>query len=233
MPALRAHLLAAIDSARDDILYSHSAGTPLSGGQYPAFPRPGQKVRVRIGPAVGSDGKIYKDGEFTFKMPAANPAKNYTANLDQGGLRLSGKAIAVDHRTHHWRDCHAKFILGFTLNAAGIRSEIANGQFTVIGRTKLHGQDAIELRINVPPNNEAPPHVTADRLLVNATTYLPMREYVRMSNGQHSVSDYVFLRATPKRLANLRPAIPAGYTRVGCSHATGQKPRTRHFPPPQ
>jgi hypothetical protein len=231
MPELRAHLLSAIESARGDILYTRPPGKPLSGGQYPAFPRPGQKVRVRIGPAVGSDGKIYKDGEYTFKMPTANPAKNYTSNLDQGGLRLSGRAIAVDHQTHRWRDCHAKFILGFTLDAAGIRSEIAKGQFTVIGRTKLRGQQAIELRINVPPNNEAPPHVTADRLLVNATTYLPMREYVRMSNGQHSVTDFVFLRPTPKRLANLHPAIPAGYTRVGCARSARQQPQTRHFPP--
>ncbi len=112
----------------------------------------------------------------------------------------------------------SKFILGFTLDAAGIRAEIANGQFTVIGRTELHGQPAIELKFNVPPNNEAPPHVTAERMWVNATTYLPMREYTRWSNGQQSVFDYVFLPPTPKNLAKLRPAIPAGYTRA-CARA--------------
>ena len=81
--------------------------------------------------------------------------------------------MAVNHRRHVWGEWHANFILGFTLDAAGIRAEIAHGQFTVVGRTELHGRQAVELKINVPPSNEAPPHVTAARLWVDATTYLP------------------------------------------------------------
>jgi hypothetical protein len=225
-PALRARLLAAIDTASGDILYTPAPGGPLIGGQYPAYPRPGQEVRVRVGPAVGSDGKVYKDGEYSFAMPSATALRdyinNYTANLDQGGLRLSGKFMWVDHFSHTWGERHSTFILGFTLDAAGIRAEIADGQFTIIGRTELHGQQAIELKINVPPGNEAPPHTTAERMWVNATTYLPMREYTRMSNGQQSVLDYVFVPPTAKNLAKLRPAIPAGYTR---SAAPGPQPR--------
>ena len=231
-PALRARLLAAIDTASGDILYTHAPGAPLSGGEYPAYPQPGQEVRIRVGPAVGSDGRVYKDGEYTFTMPSANPAENYTANLDQAGLQLSGTAMWVDHFRHVWRECPSNFILGFTLDAAGIRAEIANGQFTVIGRTELNGQQAIELKFNVPPNNEAAPHVTAERMWVNATTYLPMRDYTRWSNGQRSVADYVFLPPTPERLAKLRPVIPAGYTRAACAEVTGPKPQTRGFPPP-
>ena len=227
-PALRAHLLAALGTVGGDILYTPAPGRPLNGGQYPAYPQPGQEVHVRVGPAVGSDGKIYKDGEYSFRMPSANPYKNYTANLDQGGLRLSGTAMWVGHLNHTWRECHSKFILGFTLDPAGIRAELANGQFTVIGRTVLNGQQAIEMKFNVPPNNEAPPHVTAERMWVNASTYLPMRDYTRWSNGQQSVFDYVFLPPTPKNLAKLRPVIPAGYTRAGCAQGTGPKPHTRH-----
>jgi hypothetical protein len=219
-PALRARLLAAIDTASGDILYAHAPGAPLGGGQYPAYPQPGQEVHVRVGPAVGSDGRVHKDGEYSFTMPAAVPA-NYTGHLDQGGLQLSGTAMWVDHVRHAWSECPSTFILGFTLDAAGIRAEIANGQFTVIGRTELHGQQAIELTINVPPDNEAPPHVTAERMWVNATTYLPMREYMRMSNGEQSVADYVFLPPTPERLAQLRPVVPAGYTRATCAQVTG------------
>lgn len=157
---------------------------------------------------------MYKDGEYSFTMPPESALRgyinHYTAHLDQGGLRLSGTAITVNHFQHVWSECHSTFVLGFTLDAASIRAEIASGQFSVIGRTILHGQQAIELRINVPPSNAAPPHVTAECLWVNATTYLPMRDYLRMSNGQQSVSDYVFLPATPQNLARLRPAIPAG-----------------------
>jgi hypothetical protein len=67
---------------------------------------------------------------------------------------------------------------------------------------------------------------------VNATTYLPMREYQRMSNGQHSVFDYVFLPPTPENLAKLRPVIPAGYTRADCAQGPSPKPNTRGFLPP-
>jgi hypothetical protein len=223
-PALRTRLLAAIDTVSGDILYTPAPGAPLGGGQYPAYPRPGQEVHVRVGPAVGSDGKVYKDGEYSFTMPSEaalnHYINSYTADLDQGGLQLSGTAMWINHFKHAWKQCPANFILGFTLGAAGIRAEITNGLFTVIGRTELRGQQAIELKINVPPNHEAPPHVTAERMWVNATTYLPMRGYSRMSNGQQSVFDYVFLAPTPERLAKLRPVIPAGYTRTACAQAT-------------
>ena len=229
-PALRARLLAAIDTASGDILYTPAPGAPLTGGQYPAYPRPGQEVHVRVGPAVGSDGKVYKDGEYSFKMPSGTALhdyiNHYTANLDQGGLHLSGTVMVVNHFRHVWGEWHSKFILGFTLDAAGIRAEIANGQFTVVGRTELHGQQAIELKINVPPNNEAPPHVTAELMWVNATTYLPMREATHWSNGEQSVFDYVFLPPTAENLAKLRPVIPAGYTRAGRAQVTGPKPKT-------
>jgi hypothetical protein len=219
-PVLGARLLAAIDTVSGDILYAQAPGAPLHGGQYPAYPQPGQEVHVRVGPDVGSDGKVYKDGEYSFTMPAANPA-NYIANLDQGGLQLSGTVMAVNHFRHVWSECQSTFILGFTLDPAGIRAELANGQFTVIGPTELDGQQAIELQINVPPNNEAPPHIVAERMWVNATTYLPMQEYTRWSNGQQSVGDFVFLPPTPANLAKLRPVIPAGYTRASCARGSG------------
>jgi hypothetical protein len=227
--ALRTRLLAAIDTASGDILFTRSPGGPLRGGQYPAYPRPGQKVHVRVGPAVGSDGEIYKDGEYSFAMPAQNPARNYTSHLDQGGLQLDGTLLVVNHFRHVWGVWHGRFELGFTLNAAGIRAEIANGQFTVVGRTELHGQQAIELKINVPPSDQAPPHTVAARLWVDAATYLPMREDTRRSTGQQSVSDFVFLPPTPANLAKLRPVIPAGYTHVSGNSAElfGHKPQTR------
>jgi hypothetical protein len=219
-PALRARLLAAIDTASGDVLYT-PGGLASGGGdwQWPAYPQPGQEVHLRI-LGLGSDGTVFKDGEYSFRMPSGNDAAgSYTSNLDQGGLQLSGTNMVVNHFRHVWGVWHGQFILGFTLDAAGIRAEIANGQFKVVGRTELHGQQAVELEINVPPNNEAPPHVTAARLWVDATTYLPMQEYLRMSNGQQSVRDYIFLPPTPENLAKLRPEVPAGYTHVSGNSA--------------
>jgi hypothetical protein len=219
-PALRTRLLAAIDTASGDILYTPGGPAPGGGNwQWPAYPQPGQEVHLRV-LGIGSDGTVYKDGEYSFTMPSGNDAASgYTSNLDQGGLQLSGTNMVVNHFRHVWGVWHGHFVLGFTLDAAGIRAEIANGQFKVVRQTELHGQQAIELQINVPPNNEAPPHVTAARLWVDATTYLPMREYLRMSNGQQNVTDYTFLPPTPENLAKLRPEIPAGYTHVSGNSA--------------
>ena len=214
-PALRARLLAAINTVSGDVLYTHGGPAPGGGNwQWPAYPQPGQEVDLRI-LGLGSDRTVFKDLEYSFTMPAGNDAANgYTSNLDQGGLQLSGTILAVNHIRHVWSVQRGQFILGFTLDADGIRAEIGNGQFTVVGSTQLNGQQALELEINVPPGNEAPPHVTAARLWVDATTYLPMQEYLRMSNGVQSVTDYTFLPPTPENLAELHPAIPAGYTQV-------------------
>jgi hypothetical protein len=226
-PALRTRLLAAIDTASGDILYTHGGPAP-DGGTWlsPAYPQPGQRAHLRI-LGLGSDGTVFKDGEYSFTMPSGNDDTNSsTSNLDQGGLQLSGTIMTVNHFRHVWGEWHSKFILGFTLDAAGIRAEIANGQFKVIGPTELHGQQAVELQINVPPNNETPPHVTAARLWVDATTYLPMRQYLRMSNGEQNVTDYTFLSPTAENLAKLRPVIPAGYTRADRNQVTSPKPKT-------
>jgi hypothetical protein len=227
VPALRTRLLAAIDTASGDILYAHSESAP--GGrtwQSPAYPQPGQEVHFRV-LGLGSDGTAFKDGEYSFRMPSgSDAASSYTSDLDQGGLQLSGTLMAVNHRRHVWGEWHANFILGFTLDAAGIRAEIAHGQFTVVGRTELHGQQAVELKINVPPSNEAPPHVTAARLWVDATTYLPMRQFLRMSNGEQNVTDYTFLPPTAQNLTKLRPEIPAGYAKADRTQVIGPKPET-------
>jgi hypothetical protein len=227
-PALRTRLLAAIDSASGDILYTH--GGPAGGGTWlsPAYPQPGQKVHFRI-LGLGSDGLVYKDGEYSFTMPAqTEPPSSYIADFDQGGLQLSGTDLVVNHFRHVWGVWHGQFVLGFPLDAAGIRAEIASGQFTVVGPTVLNGQQAIELKVNVPPSSEAPPHTTAATLWVDATTYLPLQQYVRMSNGEQDVQDYTFLPPTPENLARLRPVIPAGYRQVNGNSGDlfGQPPKT-------
>jgi hypothetical protein len=227
VPALRTRLLAAMDTTSGDVLYAHGGLAPGGGTwQFPAYPRPGQEVHFRI-LGLGSDGTVFKDGEYSFTMPSGNDgAGSYTSDLDQGGLQLSGTIMAVNHFSHVWGEWHAKFVLGFPLDAAGIRAEIAHGQFKVVGPAELHGRKAVELEINVPPNNEAPPHVTAARLWVDATTYLPMRQYLRMSDGQQNVTDYAFLPPTAENLAKLRPEIPAGYTRASRAQVVGPKPET-------
>ena len=230
-PALRARLLAAIDNASGDILYTLAPGQPLGDGQYPAFPRPGQEVHVRIGPAVGSDGKVYKDGEYSFTMPSGTAQRNYISHTPptstRAGCTFPGRSWMVNHFRHIWGEWHAKFILGFTLDAAAIRAEIANGQFMVVGSTELHGQRAVELKINAPPADEAPPHVTAERMWVNATTYLPMRESPRMVQRPAERCRLRLLPAHGRESGEAAPGHPGGL-HPGGPHP-GDRPETAHL----
>jgi hypothetical protein len=104
----------------------------------------------------------------------------------------------------------------------GLREVDDLAEFKVVGPTELHGRKAVELKINVPPGNEAAPHVTTARLWVDATTYLPIQQSPRMSSGQQNVTDYSFLPPTAANLAKLRPEIPVSYTRAG--RAQGRRP---------
>ena len=219
-PALRTRLLAAIDTASGDILYTPAPGAAAERGAVPGVSPawPGGPCPCRPGRRLGREG-VQRRGVLLHDALRERRGLHRTTppTSTRAGCSFPGRPCGSITSSTSGVSAIRQFILGFTLDAAGIRAEIANGQFTVIGRTELHGQQAIELKINVPPNNEAPPHVTAERMWVNATTYLPMRGYLRMSNGQQSVWDYVFLPPTPENLAKLRPVIPAGYTRAACA----------------
>ena len=103
-------------------------------------------------------------------------------------------------------------------------AEIASGQFKVVGSTELHGQKAVELEIDVPPNDGAR-HIDNGAPVGGRHDLPPMQQFLRMSNGQQNVTDYTFLPPTTENLAKLRPEIPAGYTRAARTQVTGPKPK--------
>lgn len=208
-PSLRARLLAAIGAARGDILFA--------GGMrvWPWYPSPGQQVRARI-LGFGADGVPGKDEEYIFTMPTRRGAASDSSNpIDWGLMTVNGTLIFVDHARHTWGEWHHQNItFGLPANAAGIRAEIAHGQLHVIRRSELHGRQAIELGMTLPPSSEAALKVTTADLWVDARTYLPMQQLLRFSDGKHDLTDYTFLPPTAANLAKLRPAIPAGYKRT-------------------
>jgi hypothetical protein len=226
---LRARLLAAIDAARGDILSAQSrlagpgeAGPGSGTGSaqtfiFPSYPEAGQQVSVHT-IAHGSDGKVGKDSEYIFTMPA-RPGAASTSPIDAdvwGGadVNTTGTFITVDPATHTWGEWH-HFTLTLELpaDAAGIRDALSHDQLKVIRHAQLQGQQAIELGITTPSSGGAPLQVSA-RLWINASTDLPMRQTLQFSDGKRSVTDYAFLPATAANLAKLHPAIPAGYQRT-------------------
>lgn len=215
VPSLRVRLLAAIDAARGDILYT---GTPsAAGGTWvsPWYPRPGQRVRVRV---LGYNvrGIPAKDAEYVFTIPAGHRAADgYDSPIDWGALNVSGTVIVVDHARHTWGEWHHTGIyLALPLSPAGIRSEIASGRLHFIARTTLRGRPAIELGMSLSQGSNAAVRVPTARLWVNASTYLPMRQLLTFSDGKRDVTDYTFLQPTPANLARLHLVIPAGYQRI-------------------
>jgi hypothetical protein len=234
MPSLRARLLAAIVAARGDVLSAQVApsGPGENGGSgqtltFPWYPRPGQRVSMHT-LGWGADGRLFKDAESIFTMPAGHGAPSSTNPLDPGerggaDLDVTGTFIAVFPAKHAWGEWHhLSLTLGLSANAAGIRDELAQGQFKVIRRGVLNGHRAIELRLVLPSGHGRGLHVTAARLWVDAATYLPMRQVLRFSDGKQDTTDYRFLPPTPANLAKLRPVIPAGYHRTRL--LPGQRP---------
>jgi len=214
--SLRARLLAAISHAGGDVLYARQS--PDRGGMWiwPGYPRPGQRVRVRV-LGVGSSGVIGKDAEYIFTMPARAGTSARSGNpIDWGLMTVTGTLLVVDHRRRDWGEWkHQNITVGLPVNAAGIRGEIAHGQLRVIRRTTVRGRRAIELAITLGHGARANPlRVTAAELWVNAATYLPMRQLLRFSDGKQALTNYGFLMPTSANLAKLRPDIPAGYRRT-------------------
>jgi hypothetical protein len=222
-PALRVRLLAAIDTVRGDILFA-GGRSPADGGMWvwPGYPRPGEQVRVRV-LGFGMDGVPGKDEEYIFAMPASRSAAADAGNpIDWGLMTVTGTLIYVDHVKHTWGEWNQNMTFGLPVNAAGIRGEIAHGQLRVIGRTKLRGRPAIELGITLATSGGGLRVTTAD-LWVDAATYLPMRQLLLYSDGKQDLTDYTFLRPTAANLAQLRPVIPAGYTRTTMHPDQGKK----------
>ena len=230
---MRARLLAAIAAARGDILSAQDrpSGPGQNGGSdqtliFPWYPRPGQQVRVHT-LGWGADGRLFKDAESIFTMPAGHgaPAVNPLDPSERGGadLTVTGTFFAVFPAQHAWGKWHhLNLTLELSADAAGIRHEIANGQFKIIRRGVVDGHKAIELGLVLPSSHGAGLHVTAARLWVDAASYLPLRQVLRFSDGKQDTTDYRFLPPTAANLAKLRPVIPAGYHRT--TLLPGQRP---------
>jgi hypothetical protein len=219
--SLRTRLLAAIDAARGDILSARGrpSGPGQNGGSdqtltYPWYPRPGRRVRVHT-LGWGADGRLFQDAESIFTMPAGHgtPATN---PVDGGAdLTVTGTFLAVFPARHAWGKWHhLSLTLGLSADAAGIRHQLANGQFKILRRGIVDGHKAIELGLTGLSSRKTGLHATADRLWVDAASYLPLRQVLRFSTGRQDVTDYRFLPPTAANIAKLRPVIPAGYHRT-------------------
>jgi hypothetical protein len=98
---------------------------------------------------------------------------------------------------------------GGLFNPSALIRGVAGGAWRVVGRTKLEGQQAIELsETGRGPDIIEPLPVL---LWVNAQTYLPIRLVTGAVNTNMTVEEFRFVPPTADNLALLRVPIPVGY----------------------
>jgi hypothetical protein len=219
--SLRARLLAAIDAARGDILVAQDrpSGPGQNGGSdqtltHPWYPRTGQQVRIHT-LGWGADGKLFQDAESIFTMPAGHGTPSMNPVDGKADLTVTGTFIVVYPARHAWGEWHhLSLTLGLSADPAGLRHQLATGQFNIIRRGVVNGHKAIELGMTGLSGHRTGLHATAARLWVDAATYLPLRQVLQFSTGRQNITDYKFLPPTAANLAKLRPVIPPGYHRT-------------------
>jgi hypothetical protein len=236
--SLRDAILTAFSATASSISDTHSVLT--SGGQTtrvidvwtsPFEGAIGQSQTIREVVTVG--GQTVRDVEMIYALPAPNAVVPANCNgpidapkpppirAQSGGIQATdGRLIDVEFASRSWSDQPDTCIpVTQPADAAQIRSDIAAGGWTVVGRDDIDGQPAVELNLG----GSAHPG-SADLLWVDARTYLPIRASAS-KGGSPGVSDslvttYRFLADTPDNRKNLAIPIPAGFTQTATPPAS-------------
>ncbi len=232
-PSVAKAMLTAFNAAADDLLYETLAD--YTNGRmaaidrswiWPALPSPGQLEYTRDSyaalPPRGSKAtaslKLTEDDGYTTVVP--HPS-NF---LQKAHARLIVVCYAGTGQTGcGWSPFNTQAgtwsmhtgMLAYedhtpAPRGADLARQIARGEWRIIGRTRLLGQQAIKLAETRSGEFQGRPVF----LWVSATTYLPLR-MVSVSGRTTEVHNWYYLPPTKANLAQLRVPIPPGYRRSG------------------
>jgi hypothetical protein len=230
--SLRSAILTAFSDTASRIAYTHSVWTV--GGN------PTRVVDVWTSPFEGSAGQSQtrrqvvtaggqpvEDSEMIYVLPALGSAvpANCQGQIDSPKPppvraenadvpATDGRLIDVDYASRSWSDQPNTCIpVTQPTDAAQIRSDIASGDWTVLGHDDIDGQPAVELDLGGPIQARS-----ADLLWVDARTFLPIQARASKSGlpaaSDSLVTTYRFLSNTPENQRNLATPIPAGFIRT-------------------
>jgi hypothetical protein len=234
---LRAKLLAALGAAASEIVYDHmeitssniatpylatpdpflpglATGTASESWYYPWRAEAGQQVRGRL---------LTLNPDST---PAQDVGVSYPEPTEFQEVTTASEFTYVDYANHTWSELHDSsgwIADGITGSPLSIWELIHDKSWSVVGRTELDGQPAIELELK---SSGQPGY-----LWVDAQTYRPLREaytfggdmaevgtngsWHSLDSGQASiVTDYQYLAPTAANLAKLTVPIPPGFRRT-------------------
>jgi hypothetical protein len=180
---------------------------------------------------VTDDGQTVRDTEMIYVLPAPNAAVPINCNGEiyspkpppirgQSDVQATdGRLIDVEYASKSWSDQPDTCIpVTQPADAAQIRSDIAAGGWTVVGRDDIDGQPAVELNLA----GSAQP-ASADLLWIDARTYLPIQASANkggLPKVDGLVTTYHFLSDTPDNQKNLTTPKPAGFTQTATPPAS-------------
>jgi hypothetical protein len=227
-------MLTSFSALSGDILYERSVLISASGNEadqyqdwfWPALPVQGQQVRQRelvtqADTRTGQPMPLFEDWSAAYAMPPAptkaNPFATPVSILLTMVCRSPGGGCGYgptdtpsgtwSRTTIHQPPEISDITPGADMyNPADLAREIGQGQWQVLGTTRLDGQKAIELK-ETAKGTISP----LQYLWVSAQTHLPL--FSKDSRGDKEFISY--LPPTPANLAKLRVPVPAGYPRSG------------------
>ena len=227
-------MLTAFDAATGDIVYQRQLGIVhgVVADEYqlwtwPAQPAPGRQalmrdVYARRIPASAKALTLAEDYGLAYATPAPGALSEkfqltmvcYPGPGGCGWGRTQTPAGTWSRASFRSASITTDVAPGSELNPAAIAREIITGQWRIVGRTRLDGQPAIELRESrtgalLPRNPQPVPGL----LWVNARTHLPIRWITGAGTSSVTQQDYEYLPPTPANLALLQVPIPRDYPR--------------------
>jgi hypothetical protein len=125
-----------------------------------------------------------------------------------------GETFDVEYSTRTWSRQADHLIVYLNGDSpAFVRADLATMRWSA-ARTGSQGRQLIELRWT---DSDPPGYQTM--LWVDAASYTPVRMVSHWGNTDTVTTTYQFLPVSPAALANLRPAVPSGFTRTSAAQS--------------
>jgi hypothetical protein len=247
---VRARLLAALNEASNDVVEvagqrdvssSGLTSCPATRWFYPFDAQPGGEFREHVEGDCGSDISntavditVKTVTPFVLPTPASLAKQTPAVHVSESdGVSVCGTGTFIGYYGRGptgttWRSAAETLRVPAPATPGLIRSELQDGSFRLVGQTTIDGVAAIEMSLLSPSASQAG-YTVSQKLWVNPSTYLPIREVTSYdpkpipaseasgampSAGDEVVQNFTFLPPTPTNLALLTVTIPNGLTRV-------------------
>ncbi len=123
----------------------------------------------------------------------------------------AGRAVILDYRSRQWWSRPSEGVRCEPPTPATILRDLAQGDYSLAGRTTIDGKPSLEL-VSTAPTSGLHPITKLSTLWVDAATYLPIQS---VSTGHLAErTTFSWVAATKSTAAILKVAVPPGFHRA-------------------